>query len=142
MRKFLFLFLGIFLLQGHGIGATIPVNVAELSSDPVAKQVRKLFNKQLLQDPSSQDIQSLVLKIYISMLNEKYITLEIEAGEFGGYFVTVLLSQKKMVPLKLWVYQIEKNQYEIREVKKFNLNNADQKQMKQLNTPQYLSYWL
>src|ERR1700733_10722785 len=66
--------------------------------------------KQSLTTPLPED-----LRTYSSTLNKPFLLLDAEPNSFGGFFAFIVSKDYPNV-LRIWIYAIEKNRYEIREV--------------------------
>lgn len=66
--------------------------------------------KQSLKNPFPED-----LRTYSSIRNKPFLLLDAEPNSFGGFFAFIVSKDYPNV-LRVWVYAIEKNRYEIREI--------------------------
>ena len=123
-------------------GEKVSLNIKQLHSDPISGIVRKTFDEYLKNDPVKGIKEIHFEKSYIRLFSEKFIVLGIEEGGFGGYFVTILVSQKKMNMLRLWIYSTDKDEYQIREIKWFSLSKDEMRQFDPLRSEKYRQYWL
>ncbi len=90
-----------------------------------SKELRKNFDI-LFENYNANRVDFDLLKLnkkQIKRLQEKFIILGVNSGEFGGYFFTIIFSQKntshKFYIWKIWLYDISGNneEFEIRSIK-------------------------
>lgn len=55
------------------------------------------------------------IKQYASLFQKPFLLLESESNDFGGFFALVVFKGHPKV-FRLWVYEIDKNVFEVREV--------------------------
>lgn len=80
-------------------------NLSRWANSPEAMAI-----KQSLTTPLPED-----LRTYSSTLNKPFLLLDAEPNGFGGFFAFIVSKDYPNV-LRIWIYAIEKNRYEIREI--------------------------
>ena len=120
----------------------VSIPVGSLSQDPVAKSLRVTLNRYADGDQTSEALDAFGIRPYLPLFREKFVVLEIRDGDFGGYWINIFISEKQMVPLLIWIYDIGENEYEIRSIEKKNLSKKDRKNWEPLRAKKYIQYWL
>ena len=124
-------------------GEKISLNLKGLHSDPVAVALRQTFDAYLRNVPYNKDAKEFHFdKSYLRSFSEKFIVLGIQDGDFGGYFVTILISPQKMQVWRLWIYQTDEREYQIRQIEKIHVTKEEVRQFNVLCTDKYAEYWL
>ena len=151
MKKFilasLFLHFFFFSLTAYGDHkrpkSTVCIPVRSLSQDPVAKSLRKTLNQYAQREGDGcLSADHFGITPYLSLFGEKFIVLQIQEGDFGGYWLNIISSPKKMVHLRVWIYDIDEDEYEIRLIERIKQNNSDRKSWEPLRSKEYLRYWI
>jgi len=76
----------------------------------------------------------------VSIFTKKFIVVDVEPGDFGGVFVT-LIFEGKSNPFLLWVYDVGDGKYELRTIRELP-EPSDERFVRQVHNPLYRRYWL
>ena len=122
-------FICIYLISNHAnAGEKVSLNLKRLHSDPVAAALRQTFDAYLRNVPYNKDAKEFHFdKSYLRLFSEKFIVLGIEEGGFGGYYITVVISPQKLRLLRLWLYQTDEADYQIRQIDKISISKEEMK---------------
>lgn len=77
---------------------------------------------------------------YISVFKKPFLILETEPTDFGGFFALVVFKHYPKV-LSLWIYEIDKNVFEVREIVPLQVT-LNKKIMDELDDKRIASFWL
>jgi hypothetical protein len=91
--------------------------------------------KQSLTTPLPEDI-----RVYSSILKKPFLLLDAEPNSFGGFFAFIVSKDYPNV-LRVWIYAIEKNRYEIREVTPLPAT-LNKQIIQELKDKQIARFWL
>ncbi len=151
--KTLRFFLLIFLLTNSSLQAAdkeyVSFDLASSHNHPVTKRLRESFDV-LFKKYSANEISFDRLKLgkrQIEMLKEKFVVLVVSEGEFGGYFLTIVISLKeapyKFYSWRVWLYDISGNgeEFEIRNIKETAIGKKEEEQFLPLLNKENLKYW-
>lgn len=118
-------------------------HVGALSLDPISKSLRKTLNEYTrFIDQESATVDNFGIRPYLPFFHEKFIVLRIQDGDFGGYWIHIFLSPKRMIPLLIWIYEVDENEFLIRSLEKIPLNKGELKSWESLRSKKYIRYWL
>jgi len=149
MKKFIYVFFCLFFVNSISwpehkcLEDKVCISVGSLSSDPVSKSLRKTLNLYAQREGQpGASLDGLGIRPYLPLFQEKFIVTQVLPGSLGGYWVNIILSTKKMVPLLLWIYDIGEDEYEIRSIKKIKVSQSDRKSLEPLRSEEFIKYWL
>lgn len=80
------------------------------------------------------------MKEYTSIFKTPFLLLEAEPNGFGGFFALVVFKNYPKV-LRLWVYEIDKNVFEIREILPLQVT-LNKQIMNELEDKRVIPFWL
>lgn len=117
------------------------------NSDSIAKAVRHYFDAYVeikSKNPEAIRPHTVNGEAHRNLFTEKFIVLYAQGGHFGGYELAIAIAPKNIQPLWVWVYNIgnDKNEeWVVRAVEELALSPQIQKQLTQLKTEEYTSFW-
>lgn len=101
--------------------------------------MRKTFNDYLKNDKLEIPREMIWVKPrHLKNFKTKFIVLEIKNNPFGGYFLKIVINQKKMHLWYLWIYKTGEEEYQIRTLEE---ENIVQKEWIILLEKESLKYW-
>lgn len=110
------------LISIHGASAEKPIslrieNLERWKSSKNATAVRQSLGAILAprQNYPRSDESLRGVKSYFSLFKKPFLLLEVEPNDMGGFFALVVFKTYPKV-LNLWIYEIDKNVFEVREV--------------------------
>ncbi len=77
---------------------------------------------------------------YTSIFKKPFLLLEAEPTDFGGFFALVVFKSNPKV-LRLWIYEIDKNVFEVREAVPLQAT-LNKKIMNELDDKRIAPFWL
>jgi hypothetical protein len=113
-----------------------------LYSSKITKNLRKSMDLYVSQKIKISPTMNNLKDDYLELFKEKFVMLKIKQGDLGGYFVTIMISQKKILALKLWVYAVDNDEYEIRYIKQMPLSKEREIELENIAKDENnLGYW-
>jgi len=121
---------------------SINTDLKLLYSSKITKNLRKSMdlyvNQKIIISPTMNDLKD----DYFELFKEKFLMLKIVQGDFGGYFVTIMISSKQTLALRLWIYAVDNDEYEIRYIKKLPLSKETKIELDNIaKDKENLGYW-
>jgi hypothetical protein len=80
------------------------------------------------------------MKQYTSIFKGPFLLLEVEPNDFGGFFALIVFKDYPKV-LSLWIYEIDKNIFEVREVTPLKVT-LNKQIMNELEDKRLAPFWL
>lgn len=120
----------------------ISLELPENKIDVASKALRAAFDSYSRNQVSQKNEGDITkLKVYLPNFCEKFIVLEEKEGDFGGYWLTIVIARKKMQFWKVWIFPTNKNSYQIRQIQDIRLSIDEMNQFRILLTEKYNPYW-
>lgn len=146
-------FLLIFLsLTSHSFAADdgyIHYDLDATSAHKATKYLRETFDA-IVKNPSCELADPGILKLskrQLQMMKEKFLVLDISEGDFGGYFLNIVISPKKSAhkfyTWQVWIYDIsgEEKEWQLRYLKEFSVKKKDEAEFLPLFNEEKLQFW-
>ena len=92
-------------------------NLTKWKNSPEAVAIRQGIKAMLQPRPNYPRVAEPFegAKLYAPLYGKPFLTLEAKPGDFGGFFALIVFRDHPKV-FRLWLYEIDKNVFEIREM--------------------------
>ena len=116
-------------------------NLTHWKNSPEASAIQKslgaILNPHRKYQSTTENFKA--LRQYASIFRKPFLLLDAESNDFGGFFALVVFKSYTKV-LRLWIYEIDKNGFEIREVLPLQVT-LNKKIMNELADKRILPFW-
>jgi hypothetical protein len=119
-----------------------PKNLLRWKNSPVTQGLRKAFARLLATRKSCPECAEPFEGAfrYMNLYTRHFLTVDMEPGDFGGYFVLVVMKDYPRV-FEAWVYQIDKGEYQLRELNPLE-PRLDKEVMDAIADRRLTSFWI
>lgn len=82
------------------------------------KEIRRNFEEYIDRRDNCKDCFERIMNadFYSDVYSERFIVFEIEENGFGGYWIRIATKKDKIKFFRLWLYDIDEDVYELREI--------------------------
>ena len=122
--------------------------ISTLHSDPITPTIRRYFDEFIKVKTAHPDWGSPHImdgEKYLPLLSEKFMVLEFESNDFGGFWATIALCPQNPRYFCLWVYNIgsnEREEWDVRSIEELFFNSETTSQLKEIQSAKYQPFWL
>ena len=121
---------------------TVPIPIGTPALINAGGVIRQTFNALLhtqMVVPQAVWVQNAAP--YILFFNRKFIVLKTQAGDFGGFWATILIDPENMKIWRLWLSPYQSNKYQIRSIEEIPLTSKERGEFTLLLRASYKRDW-
>lgn len=117
-------------------------NLSRWKNASEASAIRKSLHAVLKPHPDHPQSAKLlkILKMNSSLIERPFLLLDVESNDFGGFFGLVVFKNHPHL-LRLWVYEIDKNVFEVRDIEQLSVK-LSKTIMDELKDSRITPFWL
>lgn len=122
--------------------------ISSLRSDSITPTIRRTFDefvKVKTEHPDWGLPHIMDGEKYLSLLSKKFMVLEFEGNDFGGFWATIAIDPKNPRYFYLWVYNIgsdQREEWDVRSIEELFLNPESKAQLEEIKSAKYQPFWL
>lgn len=115
----------------------------EIYNTSIPCEIRRNFDLHLHTQQACPEAKLLILdgEKFRDIYDNKFLVIGLQPNSFGGLWATILVKDNKLRVFRLWLYDINKNEYDLRSITEL-FGHFDEEGTRQLTSTVYSRFWM
>ncbi|MEW5758725.1 MAG: hypothetical protein AB1755_04585 [Candidatus Omnitrophota bacterium] len=115
----------------------------KIYNTPIPCEIRRNFDSYIYTQKAYPDAKLAIVdgEKFKDIYDNKFLVIGLQDNSFGGLWVTILVEDKKLRVFRLWLYDIDDNEFDLRSITELS-GQLNEEGIRQLTSVNYSRFWI